>query len=506
MPTDEWQNVADGQAIPPGLWVRMDLSTGAKSARLLPEEERTETAAGAEGTAGREERSHGEEESTATGARTSAAPSSGALSVISPPLPSSSPFPSPSDAVSAPRDAADEAPLFAAAFAALSPREQSARLSPLSDGELSVLLMSLSILGRGNASAAEIVASMEALEEVVHSAEAAMAWVWLGGLDAALGALQGTGETDSGAIVADPSALQSACDVRAAALLVLGSAASNHDAVRREALNASAIVAVLDTLDRASAAASALNASASAATAQSNASAAELSASLHFAVGRVQARAVYALSSVLRSSTQAQSTFFALGGEERLAALLLQSSASMSGSSLSTQQPHAQQRRVYGKALELLADLVHDQLVEREGATGFHHLTRPHACPIYAHAARTAQRLTASAILPASEVDGQHPQQQQRVAQVHSAQLHALSVVHVTLELLQLLASYSHCESDIASSDAVPRIDADLHRAMREESNRAAAYGDAADDEGHHSRLFHYTRLTEHTERMLRGR
>lgn len=40
IPTNEWQTVLPGQSIPPGLWVRMDMTTGIKTARLLPEEER----------------------------------------------------------------------------------------------------------------------------------------------------------------------------------------------------------------------------------------------------------------------------------------------------------------------------------------------------------------------------------------------------------------------------------------------------------------------------------
>jgi hypothetical protein len=34
-PTDEWQVIKPGQRIPPGLWVRMDMTTGIKTARLL---------------------------------------------------------------------------------------------------------------------------------------------------------------------------------------------------------------------------------------------------------------------------------------------------------------------------------------------------------------------------------------------------------------------------------------------------------------------------------------
>lgn len=34
-PTREWQEVRDGQSIPPGLHVRMDLQTGIKEAKLM---------------------------------------------------------------------------------------------------------------------------------------------------------------------------------------------------------------------------------------------------------------------------------------------------------------------------------------------------------------------------------------------------------------------------------------------------------------------------------------
>ncbi len=40
VPTDEWQTVLPGQSVPPGLWVRVDMTTGERTARLLPEEER----------------------------------------------------------------------------------------------------------------------------------------------------------------------------------------------------------------------------------------------------------------------------------------------------------------------------------------------------------------------------------------------------------------------------------------------------------------------------------
>ena len=41
-PTHEWQPILPGQAVPPGLWIRMDINTGQRMARLMPEEEMTD--------------------------------------------------------------------------------------------------------------------------------------------------------------------------------------------------------------------------------------------------------------------------------------------------------------------------------------------------------------------------------------------------------------------------------------------------------------------------------
>ena len=38
IPTHEWQEIAPGQSIPPGLWVRVDRSTGKKTVRLIGSE------------------------------------------------------------------------------------------------------------------------------------------------------------------------------------------------------------------------------------------------------------------------------------------------------------------------------------------------------------------------------------------------------------------------------------------------------------------------------------
>jgi hypothetical protein len=37
VPTAEWQEVPDGAVLPPGCEIRMDMSGGSKSARLMPE-------------------------------------------------------------------------------------------------------------------------------------------------------------------------------------------------------------------------------------------------------------------------------------------------------------------------------------------------------------------------------------------------------------------------------------------------------------------------------------
>ena len=36
IPTAEWQPILPGQTVPPGLWMRMDISTGVRSARTMP--------------------------------------------------------------------------------------------------------------------------------------------------------------------------------------------------------------------------------------------------------------------------------------------------------------------------------------------------------------------------------------------------------------------------------------------------------------------------------------
>ena len=43
VPTDAWQTVQPGQPIPPGLWVRMDLQTGEKTARLMPKDDESQS-------------------------------------------------------------------------------------------------------------------------------------------------------------------------------------------------------------------------------------------------------------------------------------------------------------------------------------------------------------------------------------------------------------------------------------------------------------------------------
>lgn len=37
VPTSEWQSIAPGQSVPAGLWMRMDISTGMRMARLMPQ-------------------------------------------------------------------------------------------------------------------------------------------------------------------------------------------------------------------------------------------------------------------------------------------------------------------------------------------------------------------------------------------------------------------------------------------------------------------------------------
>lgn len=36
VPTDQWQPILAGQTVPPGLWLKMDIQTGQRLARLMP--------------------------------------------------------------------------------------------------------------------------------------------------------------------------------------------------------------------------------------------------------------------------------------------------------------------------------------------------------------------------------------------------------------------------------------------------------------------------------------
>lgn len=53
IPTSQWAPILPGQAVPPGLWMRMDISTGVRLARLMPKDgERAAEVEGGEGAPG----------------------------------------------------------------------------------------------------------------------------------------------------------------------------------------------------------------------------------------------------------------------------------------------------------------------------------------------------------------------------------------------------------------------------------------------------------------------
>ena len=53
IPTSQWAPILPGQSVPPGLWMRMDISTGVRMARLMPKDgERTAEVEGGEGAPG----------------------------------------------------------------------------------------------------------------------------------------------------------------------------------------------------------------------------------------------------------------------------------------------------------------------------------------------------------------------------------------------------------------------------------------------------------------------
>jgi len=52
VPSAEWAPILPGQTVPPGLWMRMDISTGTRFARLMPKEGESQGAGGSIGAIG----------------------------------------------------------------------------------------------------------------------------------------------------------------------------------------------------------------------------------------------------------------------------------------------------------------------------------------------------------------------------------------------------------------------------------------------------------------------
>jgi uncharacterized protein (DUF2237 family) len=287
------------------------------------------------------------------------------------------------------------------------------------------------------------VQALELMEQLVHQVDNAMDFVSLGGLDLMLtmiAARRGTDseslrEAESGAEAQQggtPSVrLQShrLSRLQEKSAWVLGTAAQNNPHVKREAMKEQSIHALLSLLghqqqELADVAAAAAPAATDGAEAEAEAIDVSDEEMLN-SIGRVQAKALYALSSLLRSTPEAQDQFHAMDGTRVVEELL--------SSSFQRLRTNRQQQTVYGKSIALLSDLVQDRLANSVNASSqalFDQLTDSARCDLFALIAHNATTLMQTAASPSASA---------------SASLHALQVVSNLYTLLPLLLRHQLC-------------------------------------------------------------
>ena len=533
IPTDEWQTVKPGQAVPPGLWIRMDMTTGEKTARLLPKEDEEGSSSNAaaglvlvpssdnDTAGGRLELEEDEEEDEQEGYSDAYADAS-EPTFIPPPSESSVGTLGNIALEEPPAEFSNPSPAYLAALKAA----RAARLRELSEAfgptdDLVVIKQMLAVLMEG-ASMEHAEQALDTLEVLVHQIDNAQDWATLGGLDMALQILssakydlqlpqsaqrQSSGAEQAQAVetadaVSDRLQMQRLARLQEKAALVLGSAAQNNAAVKREAMKEQTTHFLLTLLDHLSDSIRTLNQSGHVTATDADGETPIGDAELRQSLGRVQAKLLYALSSLLRSSKDAQDDFHQRRGADRLQALLASSSApssptfSPSSSSSSTSPfPFAdrQQTVVYGKTVALLSDLLHDRLINDVNASSealFHTLTTPLWCDSYVTLAQHAGQLTDRCAA-------------EDAAASTSTSLHALNTVHSIAILLQLLTTHDLCQPHFAQVDFVHRLQQLLAVLAERKVTGAAVATSDEEDSSREALQFHYSRLHDKTSALL---
>lgn len=428
VPTNEWQTVLPGQSIPPGLWVRVDMSTGVKTARLLPEEEQNDLARRRAAAAASRASSASNElalvpEDEAEGKAGSAdgpvirelpLPGEGGAGIVS---------------VSGDATPASEAALQ---------RARAARIALLKENfylkeDVEQMKQLLGICVDPASSVGDVTRALELLEEFLHQIDNANDWVKIGGLDVSLTLLQQNHETtqepqlvqtpsstsdvpddaqkqqqqqqsnDTAALVPPAPAdlqLQRLYALQSHASWVLGTAAQNNRQVQEAARKEGAIPILVQLYQRtlaeeaaaetaASAADVAAAAASAAATAEGADSASVSAFQLRSARLKLLSKTLYALSALLRNNAPNQAVFRATGGAPALKQDLPENwsrcadtaaAAALAASSLGCVSPveESSLRKLRAthalKALNLLHDFVSDHTVNarelRSPATG----------------------------------------------------------------------------------------------------------------------------------------
>ena len=150
---------------------------------------------------------------------------------------------------------------------------------------------------------------------------------------------------------------------------------------------------------------------------------------------RVQAKALYSLSSLLRSFPDAQAQFHQRRGSDRLLSLLATTAPSAS-------PMYKQQQTVYAKAVSLAADILQDRLINDVNASSsalFDHLTDHQWCAVFGNITRHTTPLLHHAAAPSTSL---------------STSLSLLKTADVVHGIVQLLTQHRLCVSAFASSSA----------------------------------------------------
>ena len=203
---------------------------------------------------------------------------------------------------------------------------------------------------------------------------------------------------------------------------LLGTAAQNNPTVKKEAMKEQTIHILLQLLDATQLGVVRLSV-------DSEGSDEEM----RDACRRVQAKALYALSSLLRSFPDAQSEFYQRKGSDRLLSLLTATAPSAS-------PIDKQQEIVYSKTVSLLSDLVQDRLINDVNASSsalFDQLTDDQWCAVFGNITLHTTPLLHHAASPSTSL---------------SASLSLLKTADVVFGIVQLLTKHQLCTSALSAS------------------------------------------------------